>query len=165
MVDWFSLAKMAGPLLTGAKSVHDRVRGRMPSIDFAPGTYGAVLHLRNDRDETIIVERIEAKPPLLAFSTGHEVRDIAEAVVRVRPDAVEDALAVLRSKEDIELKIITMDGFKAAPASQKIKVTIQWRASSRALLSRSKASKKITVEDVRDLEEAAEQRRMRPFML
>jgi hypothetical protein len=79
--------------------------GRRRSI--SRPAYGAVLRVRNDPSETIILERVDAKPPLLAFSTGHEVRDIASAIVHARGHPAEDALAVVRSEEQIELKVLS----------------------------------------------------------
>jgi hypothetical protein len=162
-VEWLTFIRPAGALLTGIMSIYDRARGKLPTADFAAGDFGVVLHLRNDRGETIIVERVDATPPLLAFSTTHEVEDIANAIVQMQEHSAEDALAVLRPKEEVELKVIEMGSFKSAPADQKIKVTLRWRASSRSLLSRSTVSKAITVQDVRDLERASEKRRGRPL--
>jgi hypothetical protein len=99
---------------------------------------------------------------LLAFSNGHEVRDIAGAIVRVQGFQIQNALVVLRPEEETELQVITMDPFKTTPVQQKIKVTIQWRAASRGWFPQSKISKTVTVQDIRDLQNAAKERRVRP---
>ncbi len=161
MVEWFTFIKPVGSLLIDAKSIYDRMRRTAPTADFAPGQHGVVLHIRNDRSETIIVERVDVKPPLLAFSTSHEVEDIANAIVHLRGAPAEDALAVSRPKEEAELKAITVDPFKAA--HQRIKVVVHWRALSRTPFSRSKVSKTITVQDVTDFERASEKQRGRPL--
>jgi hypothetical protein len=64
LVDWFALTKPAVPLVTGVLSLYDRSRGKAPIVDFAPGEYGVVLRLVNERNETVIIERIDAAPAL-----------------------------------------------------------------------------------------------------
>ena len=160
MVDWFAPAKPAVSLVIGALSLYDRMRGRAPIIDFAPGKYGVVLHLVNERNETVIIERIDAASALLAFAPGREVRDLIKAQLRTRPGEVEGALAILRPNENIDVEVVTLNAFDSRPAEQKIKVTLQWRASSRSMFSRRTISKTITVKDVMDLVAQSHNRRL-----
>jgi hypothetical protein len=162
LVDWFALSKPAVPLVTGALSLYDRIRGKVPLIDFAPGAYGVVLHLANERNETVIIERIDAAPVLLAFAPGRKVRDLIKAQLRSRPGEVKNAFAVLRPNENIDVEVVTLNAFASRPAEQKIKVTLQWRASSRSMFSRRTISKIITVEDVTHLVAESHRRRLHP---
>jgi hypothetical protein len=156
LVDWFPLLR---PVVTSAMSIWAWVTGEAPIVEFAPGEYGAVLRLTNKRDDTIIIKRIDAAPVLLAFAPGRKLRDLTKAQLRARPDKVVDALAILRPAETIEVEVITLNAFTSRPAEQKIKVTLQWCASSRSTSSRRTTSKTITVKDVTD--SVAESRRRR----
>ena len=81
--EWLAFVKSAGELLVGAKSIYDTARRKQPAADFAPGPNGPpILNVKNTRTETIIVEHVEAVPPLLIFAAGDEVRDMVEAIVR-----------------------------------------------------------------------------------
>jgi hypothetical protein len=163
LVDWFALSKPALSLVTGALSLSDRIRGKVPLADFAPGEYGLVLHLANERNETVIIERIDSAPALLAFAPGREVRDLIKAQLRVRPGEVEGAFAILRPTDNIDVEVITLNAFTNRPAEQKIKVTLQWRASSRSMFSRRTISRTITVKDVTDLVAESHRRRAHPI--
>jgi len=159
LVDWFALTKPAVSLVIGALSLYDRFRGRAPIIDFAPGEYGVVLHLVNERNETVIIERIDAASALLAFTPGREVRDLIKAQLRTRRGEIEGAFAILRPNENIDVEVVTLNAFASRPAAQKIKVTLQWRASSRSMFSRRTISKTITVKGVTDLVAESHNRR------
>jgi hypothetical protein len=161
LVDWFAL-KPAVPLLTGALSLYDRIRGKAPIVDFAPGEYGVVLHLTNEGNETVIIERIDAAPALLAFAPGREVRDLIKAQLRARSGKVEGAFAILRPNKNIDVEVVTLNAFTSRPAEQKIKVTRQWRASYRSMFSRRTISKTITVKDVTNLAAESHKRRLQP---
>ena len=159
LVDWFPVLR---PVATSAMSMWSRVRGMAPIADFVPGEYGAVLRLTNKRDDTIIIKRIDAVPVLLAFAPGRKIRDLIKAQLRVKPDEVGDAVAILRPAETIEVEVITLNAFTSRPADQKIKVTLQWRASSRSMSSRRTTSKTITVKEVTDSVTESHRRRARP---
>lgn len=162
LVDWFALTKPAVPLVTGTLSLYDRVRGKAPIVDLAPGKYGAVLHLANERNETVIIERIDAAPPLLAFAAGREHRDLIKAQSRLKPGEVEGAFAILRPNENIDVEVVALNAFDSRPAEQKIKLTLRWRTSSRSMFSRRTISKAITVKDVTDVVAQSHRRRQRP---
>jgi hypothetical protein len=162
LVDSFALTKPAVSLVTGALSLYDRIRGKVPLVDFAPGEYGLVLHLANERNETVIIERIDAAPALLAFAPGREVHDLIKAQLRARPGEVKGAFAILRPNENIDVEVVTLNAFTSRPAEQKIKVTLRWRDSSRSMFSRRTISKTITVKDVTDLVAESHRRRRHP---
>jgi hypothetical protein len=132
-------------------------------VDLAPGEYGVVLRLKNERNETVIVERIDSEPTLLGFSAGDEADELATAYVRARGGTIEGTLAILKPGEEIELPVIACDPFKATPADRKIKVTVQWRASSRSMFSERTISKTITVKDITDLRAESVRRRAHPI--
>jgi hypothetical protein len=159
LVDWLALAKPAVSLVTGALSLYDRIREKAPIVDFAPGKYGMVLHLKNERTETVIIERIDAAPALLRFAPGRKVLDLIKTEVRARPSEVEGACAILRPNEDIDIEVVTLNALTSRPAKQKIKVILQWRASSRSMFSRRTISKTMMVKDVTDLVAESHRRR------
>jgi hypothetical protein len=159
LVDWFALAKPAVSLVSGVMSLYDRNRGKAPTADFAPGKYGVVLRLRNERNETVIIERIDAAPVLFAFAPGREIRDLIKAQLRAKPREVEGALAILQPAENIDVEVVILNAFNSRPAEQKIKVTLQWRAFSGSMFSRRTISKTITVRDVTDLVTESHRRR------
>ena len=129
--------------------------GNQPAEDFAPGQYGVVLHVKNTRAETIIIERVDAKPSLLGFAAGDKLLDITVAVVRQRQIPAENPLITLRPKEEAELVVMVFDPFQYAEGGQHIKVTMHWRASSRSFFSKSKVTKKMSVRDIKDLRRAS----------
>ena len=86
------------------KSIHDRVIGKSPRLNFDPDGGGIELHVFNTRDETIIIERIEAAPPLLGFSAGHEMVDLVRAVVAQRGHGVEQPIAACRQATKLRSK-------------------------------------------------------------
>jgi hypothetical protein len=160
LIEWhFGLIRPVASLVTGTMSLYDRVFGRPPKVDFAPGAYGAVLHLRNDRSETVVIERIGAAPPLLAFAPGREVRDLLKAQFRGRPGEAEGVFAILRPNENIDVEVVILNAFDSKPAEQKIKVTLLWRDSSQSMFSRRTISKAITVKGVTDLVAESHRRR------
>jgi hypothetical protein len=163
LVEWqWGLIRPVVGLVTGGLSLYDRIRGKAPIVDLAPGEYGVVLRLANQRNETVIIERIDAAPALLAFAVGREVHDLIRAQLRARRGEVEDAFAILRPNENIDVEVVTLNAFNSRPPEQKIKVTLQWRASSRSMFSRRTSSKTITVRDVTDLVAESHRRRMHP---
>ena len=161
LVEWqWGLIRPVVGLVTGGLSLYDRIRGKAPVFDFAPGEYGVVLQLANQRNETVIIERIDAAPALLAFVVGREAHDLIRAQLRARPGEVEGAFAILRPSENIDIEVVTLNAFTSRPAEQKIKVTLRWRASSRSMFSRRTISKTITVKDVTDLVAESHRRRL-----
>jgi hypothetical protein len=61
-IEWMSLSKLIPAGSSAAKSIYDRVIGKSPRLNFDTGSDGIELHVFNTRDETIIIERIEAYP-------------------------------------------------------------------------------------------------------
>jgi hypothetical protein len=160
LAEWLAFIKPAETLLTGAKSIYDTVRGKQPTADFAPGPYGPpIFYVKNIRAETIIVEHVEAVPPLLVFAVGDEVRDMVEAIVRREGHGRERALFVLKPNE--EMALLVASSFAQEKPEHEIKVTIYWRSSSRSWFSKSRLSKKITVGDINDLRRDSEKRGQR----
>jgi hypothetical protein len=162
LADWFVFTEPAVSLVSSALSLYDRIRGKVPLINFAPGEYGVVLHLANERNETIIIERIDAAPALLAFAPGREIRDLIKAQLRAKPGEIGGVFAILLPNANIDVEVVTLNAFTSRTAEQKITVTLQWRASSRSTFSRRTISKIITVKDVTDLVAQSHKRRMHP---
>src|SRR5262245_1157813 len=138
------------------------MRGKASTIDFAPGEYGVVLRVKNERTETVIIERIDAAPAVLRFASGRQARDLIKAESRARRGELEGAFAILRPNESIDVEVVTLNAFGSRRAEQKIKVTLQLRTSSRSMLSRRTISKTITVKDVTDLVAESHRRRLHP---
>jgi hypothetical protein len=159
-VEWLGMAKVAQATIGTVTSLYDRVVGKVPQIDFEVGDVGAALRIYNPREQTIIIEHIEAKPNMLGFSFGDSVRAIAEAVV-TRDMPSDSARAVLASKESVSAAVITFDPFSGSPPDQVVTVRLSWRSSTRKMLHRGKVARKTSVRDIRDLQQAAENRQPR----
>jgi len=57
-------------------------------LNFDADSGGIELTVLNTREETIIIESIEATPPLLGFSTDEEIIDLVRAVIAQRGHGV-----------------------------------------------------------------------------
>ncbi|HEY7302437.1 MAG TPA: hypothetical protein VH684_31460 [Xanthobacteraceae bacterium] len=166
--DWF-IGLRALPVaragFAGIKLVYERIAGKAPVLDFRPGGAGVELHIHNPRAETIVIEAIEAKPPMIGISVGDEIRDIARAIVTQRGVPDDDALAVLTPGSEATLSVITFDPFPKADPKQVIKVRLRWRSIMRRLFSESSVSRKLSVQDIRELQRATEARQPRITVL
>jgi hypothetical protein len=154
LFEW--LAPWIRPAASGTISLFNKIRGKPPAVDFRPTNDGVVLHLSNARHETVIIERVEAMPRLLTFSTGKEIQDLVVAIA-----GSENGLVALSAGEVTELDVIVLDPFKTTNPAQPIKVTVHWRAATRSRFSERRVSKTITVSDVEELRRESERRRPR----
>jgi hypothetical protein len=162
-VEWLSFSKLIPAGSSAVKSIYDRVIGKSPRLNFDPDSGGIELHVFNTRDETIIIERITAFPPLLGFSAGDEMIDVVRAVVAQRGHGVEQPIAVLSPNERASIKVITFDPFEDSDPTKMITVRMYWRTAKRQMFSRSSVAGKITVRDITDLKIAVDRRQPRIF--
>lgn len=149
--EWLGLSKLLPGAASAAKAVYDRVVGNSPRLNFDTTSGGIELHVFNTRDETIIVETVQASPPLLGFSEGEALRDVLRAATHQVNDADGDRpIAVISPGEKAEIRILrtTLQGNQA---DQIIRVTARWRTARRRPFSRSTVSVSISVRDIRDL--------------
>ncbi len=160
-IEWLSLSKLIPSGASAAKSIYDRVFGKSPSLNFDTNSGGVELHIFNGRSETIIVERIEAHPPLLGFSAGDELIDVVRAVVAQRGKGVERPVAVLSPSAKASINVITFDPFENSAQDQTIKVRMYWRTASRQMFSRSSVVSKICVRDIKDLKTEVDRKQPR----
>jgi hypothetical protein len=165
MIEWLSLSKLIPGGVSASKSIYDRIFGRTPRMNFDADSGGIELHVFNTRDETIIIEGIEANPSLLGFAAGDEAIDIVRAVVAQRGHGYERPLAVVSPGDSVEIKLITFDPFENSAADVIIKVTMHWRTAERRRFSRSSVVRKISIHDIRDLKTAVESKQPRMFVV
>jgi hypothetical protein len=137
-VEWLSFSKLIPAGSSAVKSIYDRVIGKSPRLNFDPDSGGIELHVFNTRDETIIIERITAFPPLLGFSAGDGMIDVVRAVVAQRGHGVDQPIAVLSPNERASIKVITFDPFEKSDPTKMIKVKMYWRTAKRKMFSRSR---------------------------
>ena len=150
-IEWVGLSKLVPAGSATLKSIYDRVVGKSPRLNFDTTGGGIELHIFNTRDETIIVERIEALPRILGFSEGREVRDTVRAAVQqVRGSTNDRPIAVLSPGGKAEIGILKHQ-IEDASRDQLIRVTAYWRTARRRPFSRSSVSIKIGVQDIKDL--------------
>src|SRR5882757_4033411 len=97
-IEWLGLSKLVPAGSTAANSIYDRIIGKVPRLNFDADSGGIELQVLNIRQETIIIESIEATPPLLGFSTGEETIDLVRAVVAQRGHDAEEPIAILLPK-------------------------------------------------------------------
>jgi hypothetical protein len=157
-IEWFGLSKLVPAGSSAVKSIYDRVVGKSPRLNFDADSGGIELQVHNTREETIIVESIEATPPLMGFSTGEEIIDLVRAVVAQRGHDVEEPVAILSPGDKVSIRVITFDPFQDTDGAEIIKVLVRWRSIKRGAFSRSSVSSKIQVRDVRDLKLAIERK-------
>jgi hypothetical protein len=160
-IEWLSFSKLIPAGSSAAKSIYDRTVGKSPRLNFDTDSGGIELHVFNTRDETIIIESIEASPPLLGFSAGEEIIDIVRAVVAQRGHGVERPIAVLSPADKASIRVITFDPFENSDQGQAIKVRMYWRTAKRKMFSRSSVVSKISVRDIRDLKTAVDRKQPR----
>jgi hypothetical protein len=161
VIEWLSLSKLIPAGSSAVKSLYDRVIGKSPRLNFDTEGGGIELHIVNTRDETVIVERIEASPPLLGFSAGDDLVDVVRAVVAQRGRPAERPLAVLSPGAKAGIGVITFDPFESSSPDQIIKVRTFWRTANRKMFSHSSVTRKISVRDIRDLKIAVDRKQPR----
>jgi hypothetical protein len=151
-IEWVSLSKLLPAGSSAVKSLYDRVIGKSPKLNFDAASGGIELHIFNPRDETIIIERIEASPRLLGFSEGNKLGDVVRAAIdQVNGPTGDRAIAVLSPGAKAEIGILKHRVDDDANLDQLIRVTTYWRTARRRAFSRSSVSMKISVRDIRDL--------------
>jgi hypothetical protein len=147
-----SLSKLIPASSSAAKSIYDGVIGKSPRLNFDTGSDGIELHVFNTRDETIIIERIEAYPNILGFSEGRETRDVVRAAVaQIRGPTGRAEIRVLKARVE-----------ESSP-DQIIRVTAFWRTARRRAFSRSSVTTKIAVQDIKDLMIEVDRKQPRMF--
>lgn len=162
-VEWLSLSKFVPTAATGLKALYDRVIGKSPRLNVDTSGSGVELHVFNTRDETIIIERIEADPRLLGFAEGGELRDVVRAAIdQVRGPTGERPIAVLSPQQKAVINLLKVQ-IEGANSDQLIKVKAYWRTARRRPFSRSMVSMKISVRDIRDLLVEVERKQPRIF--
>jgi hypothetical protein len=157
-IEWLGPSKLVPTASTAAKSIYDRIIGKAPRLNFDADSGGVEMHVHNTREETIVIESIEAIPPILGFSTGEEIIDLVRAVVAQRGHCVEEPIAILSPSDKVSIKVITFDPFEDTDGAENIKVLVRWRSIKRGAFSRSSVSSKIQVRDIRDLKLAVERK-------
>jgi hypothetical protein len=158
-VEWLGFSKLIP--WSAVKSIYDRVVGKAPRLNFDTDSGGIDLHVINTRDETIIIEGINAFPPLLGFSAGDEIDDIVRAVVAQRGHGDEQPIAAISPGGKASVKVITFDPFDTSEPHQTIKVRMCWRTATRKRFSWSSVSSKITIQDIKDLKTAVDKKQPR----
>ncbi|MDH6263815.1 MAG: hypothetical protein EKK33_07505 [Bradyrhizobiaceae bacterium] len=149
--EWLGLSKLLPGAASAAKAVYGRVVGKSPRLNFDTTSGGIELHVFNTKDETIIVESVQASPSLLGFSEGAALRDVLRAATHQVNGADEERpIAVISPGEKAEIRILktTLEGNQA---DQLIRVTVRWRTARRRPFSKSVISIRISVRDIRDL--------------
>ncbi|UFW46286.1 MULTISPECIES: hypothetical protein [Bradyrhizobium] len=148
---WLGFSKLLPAAASAAMAVYDRVVGKSPRLNFDTTSGGIELHVFNTRDETIIVETIQASPPLLAFSEGEALRDtIRAASGQVNGPDTDRPIAVVSPGQKAEIRILRTK-LEGNQPDQLICVTVSWRTARRRRFSRSSISIQVSVRDIRDL--------------
>ncbi|WP_038976020.1 hypothetical protein [Bradyrhizobium japonicum] len=149
--EWLGLSKLLPGAASATKAVYDRVIGKSPRLNFDTTSGGIELHVFNTREETIIVETIQASPPLLAFSEGAALRDtIRAASDQVRGPNANRAIAVVSPGEKAKIRILRTK-LDDNQLDLLIRVTVSWRTARRRPFSQSSISIRTSVRDIRDL--------------
>jgi hypothetical protein len=161
-IEWMSLSKLIPAGSSAAKSIYDRVIGKSPRLNFDTGSDGIELHVFNTRDETIIIERIEAYPNILGFSEGRETIDVVRAAVAQIRGPIGRPIAVLSPTGKAEIRVLKARVEESSP-DQIIRVTAFWRTARRRAFSRSSVTTKIAVQDIKDLMIEVDRKQPRMF--
>jgi hypothetical protein len=149
-IELLSLSKLLPAGSSAAKSLYDRIVGKSPRLNFDTDGGGIKLHIFNTRDETIIVERIEASPALLGFSEGRKVMDTVRAATAQVQGPIGRPIAVLSPGGKAEIKVLKPRTEDSSP-DRIIRVTAFWRTARRRIFSRSSVTIKIAIQDIKDL--------------
>ena len=161
-VEWLGLSKLIPAGSSAAKALYDRVIGKSPRLNFDTDSGGIELHVFNTRDETIIIERIQANPNILGFSEGHETIDTVRAAVAQIRGPIGRPIAVLSPGVKAEIKVLKPRIEDSSP-DQIIRVTAFWRTARRRAFSRSSVTIKIAVQDIKDLMIEVDRKQPRMF--
>jgi|SRR6476620_5609121 hypothetical protein len=158
LLEWLAPIRVA---FAGIKGSYQYAVGHAPEMNFEPSDIGPVLRIKNTRPATIIVNNVDASPPMLGFFHGDSVEDIARAVAAQRSTRRERPLLVLKPEQSESIVAMTFDPFGKSEPGQKINVTMHWRDAERGWFSESHVKRTVTVKDIRDIQQASERRRQR----
>jgi hypothetical protein len=164
-IEWIGLSRLIPAGSSALKAIYDRVFGKSPRLNFDTDSGGIELHIFNPRDETIIIERVEASPRLLGFSEGRKIGDTVRAAIdQVSGPTGDRPIAVLSPGGKAEIGILK-HRLDDANLDQLIRVTTYWRTARRRAFSRSSVSMKISIRDVRDLLIEVDRKQPRMFLV
>jgi hypothetical protein len=161
-IEWLSFSKLIPAGSSAAKSIYDRVIGKSPRLNFDTDSGGIELHVFNTRDETIIIERIEAYPSILGFSEGRETIDVVRAAAAQVRGPIGRPIAVLSPAGTAKIQVLKPRVEDSSPG-QIIRVTAFWRTARRRAFSRSSVTIKIAVQDIKDLMIEVDRKQPRMF--
>ena len=118
--------------------------------------------MRNVSTESIILDEIGISPNILGVAEGDGIHAIVEAIHRRGDDVVEslrEVFIVLKSLEELELKLVTFDRFEKVRADEKITVRLAWRTTRYQLPFKRNIRIRTTVSDLRALKEQRDEER------
>jgi hypothetical protein len=161
-IEWLSFSKLIPAGSSAAKSIYDRTVGKSPRLNFDTDSGGIELHIFNTRDETIIIERIEAHPNILGVSEGRETMDVVRAAVAQVRGPIGRPIAVLSPAGKAEIRVLK-SRVEDSRSEQIVRVTAFWRTARRRAFSRSSVTIKIAVQDIKDLMIEVDRKQTRIF--
>ena len=147
-------------LASGAFLVYDRLLKNQPLIFLVAQEYIAALRLKNVAQETIVIEEIDIKPPIVALHNANDLRTVNEdkhAVWYPRKND-EEAMRVFLilgplSEKTFDLK--RSAEFEEASDDTYISIRCKWRNTRRPLPIHRSRWLKVSVKDIKALRQAA----------
>ena len=131
-VEIFELVGAACGVAAVAFLAYDRAFRRRPMMHLHPGDYTIQLRLKNVIDEAIILDEIEARPPVIGL-----------AATKAAPASV-----VVKPYEERFLRMTLFREFEELGPAAQIRISATWRTTRTAWPFKRRVMSRITAADV-----------------
>lgn len=147
-------------LASGVFLVYDRLFRNQPLIFLVPHEYKAALRLKNVSQETLIIEEIDIKPPVIALRNPDDLRTVSEDRQAVWYPTMNDHKAmrvfiILGPLGERTFDLKRSAEFENATEDTYISIRCKWRNSRWPLPFYRSRWLKVSVSDIRAMREAS----------
>jgi hypothetical protein len=149
-----------GGLASSAFLVYDRIFRYRPAAFLLPVDYKTNLRFKNVAAETIIIDEIVIKPPMLTVARANDLVTVNEERAAVMYGSAEDKrpeviYVVIKPEEERTFALHRFADFENADGKTVIKIRCKWRNTRRPFPISRYVRVKTTVKEIRDLREAS----------
>jgi hypothetical protein len=147
-------------LATGSFIIYDRLVRFRPIAFLFPADYKTNIRFKNVAAETIIIDRITIKPPLLFVRRANDLKppntDRAETWYGSKDPDADRVFVIIKPMEErtFMLSGVSAD-FDHAPADQVFTIKCRWRNTRKPFPIARHVRIKTTARDVRELRDAS----------
>jgi hypothetical protein len=147
-------------LASSAFLVYDRIFRYRPAAFLFPANFKTNLRLKNVSAETIIIDEIVIKPPMLTIARANDLVTVNEERAAVWYPNMEDKrpegiYVVIKPEEERTFALHRFADFENAEGHKNITIRCRWRNTRKSFPMPRYVRIKTTVKEIRDLREAS----------